>query len=392
MNLEHLQQHELTRRKALGLAGAAAVTAVAGSAGPAAAAPEAPDRFDDQMFDVAAVEAGAWAPTRYGPGDQRGAFNEVTPRKTAQALRLLDTGRPVATYNLGELMVNGFPAFVTTPPRVYRQRLTVLGYNPGPDFDGILQGTEPLGPNRVSVHEERFDTPPGFDVTYTYQIGTQLDNLNHIGVGATFYNGFKGPDLAATSGTRRLGNEHMGPIVTRGLLLDVLGLKIRQGVRSAYFTAANGEKVLKETYRITVEDIQACLRRARLGDVLPGDVVLLRTGWTHLTRSDPERYVGGEPGIYLREARYLAHRRPAIIGGDGWALEVLDPAVTKGNAFPVHQLLLVKHGIRIGEGIRSEELAGDGVHEFVYLVTPQYARGATAGNTPPAALANRWRY
>jgi hypothetical protein len=53
----------------------------------------------------------------------------------------------------------------------------------------------------------------------------------------------------------------------------------------------------------------------------------------------------------------------------------------------VHQELLVKHGIRIGEGIITDELAADGVFEFVYLVTPQYAKGATASNTPPAALA-----
>lgn len=29
--------------------------------------------------------------------------------------------------------------------------------------------------------------------------------------------------------------------------------------------------------------------------------------------------------------------------------------------FPVHQELLVKHGIRIGEGIVTDELAADGV-------------------------------
>jgi hypothetical protein len=32
------------------------------------------------------------------------------------------------------------------------------------------------------------------------------------------------------------------------------------------------------------------------------------------------------------------------------------------------------------------QLAEAGVYEFVYVVTPQYARGAAAGNTPPVAL------
>lgn len=79
------------------------------------------------LFDVAAVEAGRWAPSRYGPDDERGTFDEVTPARTAAALGLLREGRPTKTYDLGERMNNGFPAYRTTPPRVYEQRLAVTG-------------------------------------------------------------------------------------------------------------------------------------------------------------------------------------------------------------------------------------------------------------------------
>jgi kynurenine formamidase len=383
-----LAHTELTRRAALGLAGKAAATAALAGAGvtAATAAPAAAttvgEVFDDAMFNVAAVERGEWAPTRYGAGDQRGTFNEVTPATTARALRLLASGRPTKTYNLGELMTNGFPAFKTTPPRVYQQRLTVTGYQPPADFEqggGILQTPTPLGPNRISIHEERF--PQG----YTYQIVTQLDNLNHIGVGATFYNGFRGPEIAEPYGTNKLGSEHMGPIVTRGVLLDVLGLKLARGDRAALSQSKDGQPVLRDDYRIRIEDLTAAAGRVGIRRINPGDVVLIRTGWNKIARSEPERYLAKEPGIYLREARFLANFRPAIIGADSWALEVLgNPVVTA--AFPVHQELLVKHGIRIGEGIITDELARDGVYEFVYITTPQYAKGATAGNAPPAAL------
>jgi kynurenine formamidase len=342
---------------------------------------EPDEELDDELFDAEAVENGAWAPGPYGPEDQRGSFNEVTPAKTAQALRLLDTARPVVTYNLGELLFNGFPAYRSKPSRLYEQRLTVFGYVPGPEFDGFLQSPVPYGPNRVSAHEERF--PLGG----TYQIATQVDNLAHIGVGRTFYNGFQGPDLARTHGTAKLGNEHMGPIVTRGVVIDVVGLKVATGATDTYFHAANGEPVLDDNYRITVEDIQAAMARQRLAAITPGDVVLFRTGWTHLVRTDPQHYLAREPGIYLREARYLAPFRPAIIGSDTWALELLDPAVVGDNLFPVHQLLLVKHGIRIGESIVTDELVRDGVYEFVFFYSPQHAEGATAGSTPPVALA-----
>jgi hypothetical protein len=388
--LAHLEQTRLTRRQTfeqvarLGVvAGAAgALAAAAQSPSPAAAQGGGlpPEPLTDAMFDIAAVEAGAWVPGPYGPGDQRGAFNEITPQKTAAALAMLDTSAPVVTYNLGELMFNGFPAFVTTPPRLYQQRLVVLGYQPPAGFEGFLQSPEPAGPNRISAHEERF--PEGG----TYQIATQLDNLNHVGVGAMFYNGFRGPDIARTWGTTDLGAQNMGPIITRGILADIVGLKVSQGATADYFTASDGGRVLRDNYRVTVEDIEAALTREGVGGVQPGDVVLIRTGWTHLVRTDPERFLMQEPGIYLREARYLGSRRPAIIGSDSWGLEVLDPAVTQGNAFPCHQLLFLRYGVRIGESVVTTRLAEDGVFEFVYIVTPQYAQGATAGNTPPAAL------
>ena len=212
MRLDLFHRHDLSRRQALGLAGAAAfTTATAGvlpgtasaaePTGTASAADHTSGAYTDEMFDVEAVLAGAWDRSRYGEGDQRGTFNEVTPARTAAALRLLPRGRRVVTYTLGEELFNGFPAYVTTPPRLYEQRLVVGGYDPGDDFTGILQGTEPTGPNKISLHEERFEAPEGSPYTFTYQIGTQLDNLNHIGVGPVYYNGFRGPDIAEEWGT-----------------------------------------------------------------------------------------------------------------------------------------------------------------------------------------------
>jgi kynurenine formamidase len=388
--LTRIASSQLSRRDALrltGMAGAATtlsslVKAPAAPATTRVAAPPGDQAVNDDMFDVAAVEAGAWVPGPYGPGDQRGSFNEVTAEKTAASLALLDLRRPVKTYNLGETLFNGFPAFThpaTPPPRTYEQRLTVLGYPAPPGFAGFQQAPVPLGPNRLSFHEER--------LLSTYQIGTQLDGLNHVGVGAMYYNGFKGPDIAASHGTTKLGNEHMGPIVTRGVVLDVVGLKVAQQAAGAYFTAANGNAVLHETYRITVADIEAAMARQGIGEITPGDVVLFRTGWSHLVRSDPKRYIEVEPGIYLSEARYLARFRPAIIGGDTWALESWDAKVHGGNLVPCHQELFLRHGIRIGEGMLTDSLVADGISEFVFIITPQNAVGATAGNTPPVALA-----
>jgi hypothetical protein len=378
----------MTRREAVErTAKNGALLATFGLGAPAASAgrpASPPGRFTDEMFDVEAVLDGAWDDTAfYRRGDQRGTLQEVTSSKTRAALKVLDGRKPVVTYNLGETMFNGIPAFPSSPPRVYDQRLLILGYEPPPGYEGILQSPSPLGANRISAHEERFNP------NYSYQLGTQLDNLNHIGVGPVFYGGRRGPRIAERWGTNRLGTEHAGPVVTRGILVDVLALKLDQGATDALETAPNGAPHLAATYRITLEDITAAMRRARIGMIERGDVVLIRTGWNQLLdRRDPghAKYLSSEPGIYLREARWLASHRPAIVGADNWALEVAGAPVTGGNVFPVHQELITHHGIRIGEAIVTDRLAEDRVFEFVYIVTPQLAFGATAGNSPPCAL------
>ena len=416
----HLANCTCNRRGALGLAATmSAATALAGAAGSAAADSgrggdddddddDGPRRgsksrsgpaLNDVQFDYASdANLANWAPGPYGPTDERGAFNEITPDTTGRALRgTLDRGRAVKTYNLGERMFNGFPAFMTTPPRGFQQRATATGFKPMPEFEaggGYITSLKGLGTKSLSVMEERYPATDGAPAGLTYQIGTQIDNLNHIGAGDYFYNGFRGPDIARSFGTLKLGAEHMGPIVTRGVLLDVLGVKLARGDRSALGApAANGKPVLKDNYRITVEDILEAMEFGRIKRLRPGDSIIFRTGWSQLlttrTAAEFSRWGAavGIPGIYLTEARWLAQFRPAVISSDTWALEVLGrPELTKGTAFAVHQELIMRHGIRIGESLMLEELAADKVYEFVYMVSPQFAEGATAGNSPPVAL------
>lgn len=333
-------------------------------------------RFDDEPFDPAAVVDGSagWFPSRYGAFDELGTLNEVTPRKTLRALSMIDhrKRRAPKTYNLGELMEPGVPAFPSTPPRLFDQ--TRIG--PG----------APGGDNEIIGMEERLNT--------TFQIATQVDGLPHIGVGSVFYNGFTVEEMIEgnESGANFLGQENVDPFITRGVLLDVLSVKVLQGDADALGDSVDGKPILANSYRITVEDLKAAMRYGKIRKITPGDVVIIRTGWTHLFDAQNEerkaRYLASEPGIYLREARWLAQFRPAIVASDTWAVEVI-PAPDPWAAtqfFPVHQELLTHHGIRIGEAFVSEELAKDGVYEFVFFYTPQRAKGATASNTAPAAL------
>ena len=331
--------------------------------------------IDDTPIDPIAVENGSagWFPSIYGKGDQLGALNEVTPEKTLAALNLIkpNKNRPPKSYNLGEVMERGVNAFGT---RVYQQ--TRVGPNLGPNF---------AGDNHLVGVEETINT--------TYQIATQVDGLPHIGVRSVFYNGFTSADLIAAGpdGVAVLGQEHVDPFITRGILLDVLSVKVALGDQSALGEPVDGKPILANSYRITVEDLQDAMKFGGIKAITPGDVVIIRTGWSHLFGTDPAlraRYIGLEAGIYLREARWLAQFRPAIVASDAPALEVLPaPAPWTGlQVFPVHQELLTHHGIRIGEAFNSEELAADRLYEFVFFYTPQRGKGATASNTAPAAL------
>jgi len=395
----HFHREHMNRREALKLATGAAAAAAAASVGLPAAQAQVPQptgtgygpptgAFSDEMFDVEAVLAGEWDAGPYGPGDQRGTFNELTPERTAAALELLSRGRAVNTYQLGEEMFNGFPAFPSSPPRLHDMFLYVFGYEAPAGFTdggGIQSSIDPLGPNLVSGHEERFAE------NFTFQIATQIDGLNHIGVGEVYYNGFRGPQIASPTGTTALGNETMGPITTRGVIYDVIGLKVAQGRSDTYFEAANGKPVLNDNYRITLDDLQACLRRQRVREIGAGEVPIMHTGWNHLARSDPGRYLTQEPGIYLEEARYFADRKVALVASDTWGLEVLDPEVTGGNAFPAHQELIVKNGVRIGESFITDDAVADHAYEGVLVATPENVPGATCGSSAPCFMAQPGR-
>ncbi|MEL6891585.1 MAG: cyclase family protein [Actinomycetota bacterium] len=389
-HLEQVHHGELSRRDALKLGAGAAVAAAGATAavglatGETAGADDHLDgEFGDEMFDVEMVLAEGWGTSKYGPDDQRGTFNEVTPNRTYTTMARMRPG-DVRAYQLGEEMFNGFPAFPADPPRTHDMFLLAFGFDAGADFaagGGIQSGDTPLGPNLVTGFEERFAE------NFTFQIGTQIDGLGHVGTGDVYYNGHTAQDLASPTGLTALGNETMGPIATRGVVLDIVGMKVASGATDDFFIAPNGEPVLRDNYRITIDDIENALFRQRINlPIRAGDIPIFHTGWTHLVKDDPVRYLTQEPGIYLAEARYLADRDVALIASDTWGLEVLDPAVTGGNAFPCHQELFGKFGCRIGESFVTDAAIADNVFDGLLVVTPENVPGATCGSSAPTLL------
>ena len=330
--------------------------------------------IDDEMFDIEAVAAGAWVPGPYGAGDQLGTYNEITPEKHAAALETLRGAARLQTLNLGDVLFNGYPGFGDRP---YEQQLVAAGFPRPPGYEGILKGEEPFGPNRVSYHEERIHT--------TYNIASKVNGLLHCGLGDLFYNGFRGSEMARSWGTADLDVVSWGtPLLTRGFLIDVVAYKADAG---AQVFQVEGRPVLDANYRVTLEDLEGACARQGLPDFEPGDAILLRTGWNNLVRHDPERFLAASPGPWLRETRWLASKRPALLAIDSWVWGTLAPEATQGFYNACHQELNMRFGIRFGEGFQLEELADAGVDRFVLTHTPLRAQGATSSSAPALAIA-----
>ena len=288
-------------------------------------------------------EAQRWYPSRWGAEDQRGAANRMTPQKALEAKDLIKQG---IVYQLGRVYEAGMPMFGT---RHYSLRVPQVFKIPGN--------------NQATYHDEIVSAELG-------QVGTQFDGLGHIGIGDLFYNGNNRSDFAQPEGLTKLGVENVGPIVTRGVLINVAKQK--------------GVAQLESGYEVTTADLQSALK-SQMVDIRPGDVVLIHSGWGALWMKDNAKYTQGAPGIGVAAAQFLADKEVTVVGADNWGVEV-GPNPDANLGAPVHQLLIARNGIYLHENLNTEELARDNVFEFAYIFAPLRLKGATGSPGNPIAI------
>lgn len=280
----------------------------------------------------------------FGPDDRLGALNYLSAEKTAEAAKLITTGK---TYSLG--MVTG-PSTPAYGPRSYD--VTVLQLSDG---KGV-----PIGSNRATGND---------DIVRTYVgIGSQIDGLGHMGRDHVYYNGVDAKDFVATDGLKQFGTEGLPPIATRGILLDM--------------TKQFGEPV-PDGQAFNKAEIEAAADAAGV-TIERGDVVLFHTGKMKATAED-EALSPTEPGLGKEGAAYLAELGVVAIGADTWALEVI-PFEAQTEIFPVHPILLADHGVYILENMVTDELAADGVTEFFFSLGVPKMKGTVQAIINPVAI------
>lgn len=290
-----------------------------------------------------------WWPSEWGADDQRGAANRWTPAKVLEAKNLIRTGK---VYQLGRVYEQEMP----TPGKRHFS-LTIPGMP-----TGVAKGK-----NKGVHNDELISGEIG-------QIGTQFDGLGHVGVRIdrddVFYNGNKLADFGDTYGLKKLGVENVGPIVTRGILLDLAALEDARSLPIGH--------VIKPA------DLEKAAKLAKV-EIKPGDVILLHTGHGFWWMKDNKKYGEGEPGIGMAAARWLADKKVSLIGADNWAVEVV-PSEDADRPFEAHQHLLTRHGIYLLENLDLEALAADKVHEFAFVFSPLRLKGATGSPGNPLAI------
>jgi kynurenine formamidase len=197
--------------------------------------------------------------------------------------------------------------------------------------------------------------------------GTHIDALSHFSCGGKLHGGVELKQSPA-GGVEPHSVDTIVPIVRRGVLFDVAGHL--------------GVEVLADNFAILPEHLDA------MGiEVAKGDVVLLRTGWGRYW-DDQHQYTTAGKGVHVMApgpeeaaARWLSAGGVFATGADTLAFERV-PSPT----MPVHVHLLVESGIHIIENLNLEELARDGVKEFLFIAAPLKIRGGTGSPLRPIAL------
>ncbi len=293
---------------------------------------------DGPVVDGSPAGPGNWG--RWGPDDERGAVNLITPERVLAACRVPRRGR---VYELGIELRRGAPV-----------------------------GGERSAPMHFRVHDGgdfaalgRDDWGTADDYLTLYPQGTtHIDGLAHMWSGGKLYNGFSYREVRS-SGAAKLGVEKLGGIVTTAHLLD--------------FADRAGD----QDSEITVADLEAHFVREGLGPQ-PGDAILFRTGWMEAAlsaRDDPRALAGrGFPVVAPETADWFAEHDIAVVGADNIAVEATG---RRGVLPPLHQRLVCELGVTLIEMLDLSGPGQDQVRSGMLIVAPlRISRGVGSPVNP----------
>lgn len=320
------------------------------SSNPADAPPPPPDgarngpavsrREFDALFETVRTW-GRWAPAG------RGAWNRVSADHVRRAASLVRSGTVVPL---------GRPWDTAPAPDNAKPALHYMS-----DL-GDVEAPEP------STHKDFIG------VDYHGKGVSHLDALSHIAYRGRLYGGGAARELVGAGGARFGDVSALGPLVTKGVLLDL--------------PAVLGKPWLEPGQAVHAADVLAA-EAALDVEIGEGDAVLLRVG-----RFRRRRELGAwdadaaSAGLHVDAVPLLAERGIALLGGDGDS--DVRPSPVEGLHSPVHALAVAAMGVPLLDNLDLEALsaaaAGTGRYEFLLIVAPLDIPGGTGSPVSPVAV------
>ncbi|MEP6716568.1 MAG: cyclase family protein [Terriglobia bacterium] len=287
------------------------------------------------------TELSNWS--RWGKGDQVGAYNLITPEKRRQAAALVKDGYSIS------LSHDALTEKALDNPDPFIHKMNYTGAHPNGDW----------------FMDE-------YTVNFHGLAHTHMDSLAHTSWHGKMYNGISQLEVTG-QGAQELGiTGFRNGIFTRAILVDIPRLK--------------GLPYLEPGVAIFPEDLEAWEKKAGV-KIGSGDVVLIRTGrWARRAAKGPWD-TSRVAGLHASCVPWLKKRDIALAGSDA-CLDVL-PSQVPGVAQPVHQLLLVAMGTAILDNLDLES-AGDEAAKhnrwaFLLTASPLTVKGGTGSPLNPIA-------
>ncbi|EME82084.1 uncharacterized protein MYCFIDRAFT_30459, partial [Pseudocercospora fijiensis CIRAD86] len=222
-------------------------------------------------------------------------------------------------------------------------------------------------------------------VNLNTQVSSQWDGFRHFGLRVThqFYNGFGSAHIEDSTVLGTNAWIQTGAIVGRGVLVDV----------HAYFLSLGWRVDPNGGSPITLDHVLDTLR-AQGTMIMPGDILIFRTGWLewYNESSEQERYTelcqrhspGEHQFIGLAQAEdfiaWLWDNQIAAVAGDQVAFECTPPP--ESGIGMLHEHLLAALGCPIGELFDVETLAKECEkrkrYSFFFTSAPLHVSGGVA--------------
>lgn len=292
---------------------------------------------------------------RWGPDDQLGTLNYVTPEKVRAAAGLVRSGRRVSM----EIPINKLAGPDNPNPAIH---FVSQAHDIDIDSHGLRFGLDFLG---MSCHGD---------------CHTHVDALCHISYKGVTYNGLPAQEVLTSKGATTLDIASYGDgLVGRGVLLDIPRFR--------------GVAWLEPGEAVTRAELEACERAegVQLGE---GDILVFRTGH-HRRRLEMGAWDNGYPpagegkaGLHVDTVPWMHERKLAAFlpDGDGEAV----PSTVPGMLYPIHPLQIVAMGMLASDSLQFEDLARacetERRWEFMVVGLPLRLPGGTGSPWNPIAI------